>query len=299
MNSVEQKCDVYVIANPVAGSCHLESLKECLHESAKAYDKSYELYETKGHDNFQVIIEKALEKGAELFIVAGGDGTVSAVASAIVGTDKKLAIIPAGTANLLAKSLQIPQDIREACQLAFSSNKSVKIDSLGTANRSFFSHISMGAYSRIAERTPPKAKKLVGRLAYIWSGFIVFCQAHLWKFHLNIDNRRFALKASTIMIANVGELGASNLKWGTNIHPDDGVVNVCVIKAKTITDYLSIAKSFLLHQPKPTELAEYYLARKSIKITGPSHLPVRGDGEVIAKGSLEATIHHHALQVVC
>jgi diacylglycerol kinase (ATP) len=296
MNTPEKK-DVLVIANPVAGSCSMDALKAYLDQAAQKTERRYELYETNGKDNLHEVIEKALQQGIELFVAAGGDGTVSAVASELMGKDKILAIIPAGTANLLAKALQIPLDIETACLLAFEAKKTRAIDSLKTHQKNFFSHISMGAYSRIAERTPSKAKRLFGRLAYTWSGLLIFWKARTWKFDLNLDGNNFTSRASTIMIANVGELGAQGLKWGHEIFPDDGVIDICLIKARTFGDYLLLAWDFFVGNHRKSPLTTYYQATRYIKIIGPPHLPVRGDGEIITEGSIEIEICKNALKI--
>lgn len=297
-SSHEQQHMIYVIANPMAGSISMEKLKDCLNETAARCCVSYELYETKAKDNFQNIVDEAIAKGVSRFVVVGGDGTVSAVASALIDKDRALAIIPAGTANLLAKSLQIPLEMEKACHLAITSSNTIDIDALETNERNFFSHISVGAYSWIAEKTPANAKKLLGRLAYIWSGIIVFFKGRAWQFQLEIDDKHFEVKASTIMIANVGELGARQLKWGAHIYPNDGIVDICVINAKTASDYLVLLKDFLLGQPRKSSMTRYFKAQRHIKVSGPAHLPIRGDGEIITNGTVEAKIFPKALKVV-
>ena len=62
-------------------------------------------------------VEKALAEGAETIFVWGGDGMVQRCVDVMAGTDATLAILPAGTANLFASNLGIPDDIAEAVQV--------------------------------------------------------------------------------------------------------------------------------------------------------------------------------------
>ena len=72
---------------------------------------------TKPEVSAQDLAQQAVAAGADVVIAAGGDGTVSGVAKALVDTDVALGIIPAGTANAFAAALQIPESYRDACEI--------------------------------------------------------------------------------------------------------------------------------------------------------------------------------------
>jgi YegS/Rv2252/BmrU family lipid kinase len=83
-------------------------------------------------------IKKALESDADTIIAAGGDGTVTALATAIIETDKNLAILPLGTANLLARDLEVPLDLEE-CIDALAAMEPLAID-VSEVNGTIFLH---------------------------------------------------------------------------------------------------------------------------------------------------------------
>ena len=80
-------------------------------------------YEIKTSSKAPKYARRALAKGAEVIFVWGGDGTVQQCVDALAGTDAVLAILPAGTANLLAKNLDIPLDISEAVRVGLSGTR--------------------------------------------------------------------------------------------------------------------------------------------------------------------------------
>ena len=98
-------------------------------------------------------------------VVAGGDGTLNAVVQGMVGTGLPLAIIPLGTANNLARTLEIPLTTPEACEVAVRGSRR-RID-LGKVNdRYFFTTASIGLSVQITEELTSKTKQRWGPLAY-------------------------------------------------------------------------------------------------------------------------------------
>jgi len=98
-------------------------------------------------------------------IVAGGDGSLNVVVQALVGTGLPLGVLPLGTANNLARTLAIPMDLSQACQVAVSGQRR-QID-LGQVNgRYFFTTASIGLSVKITEALTTKTKQRWGPLAY-------------------------------------------------------------------------------------------------------------------------------------
>jgi diacylglycerol kinase (ATP) len=98
-------------------------------------------------------------------VVAGGDGTLNAVVQGLVGTGLPLSVIPLGTANNLARTLEIPLTVPEACEVAVRGARR-RID-LGRVNgRYFFTTASMGLSVQITEELTSKTKRRWGPLAY-------------------------------------------------------------------------------------------------------------------------------------
>lgn len=289
---------LFIILNPVAGSCKAEFIKQVLKQQCENLGKQYEIYETTGKEHLPTIVRQALAKGYKMIAAAGGDGTASIVASALMHQEVSLAIIPVGTANLLARELNIPLEVEAACQLAVSGGAIRKLDVMQMGDQVLLSHISIGAYSLIAERTSITAKRYFRQLAYIWSALAELIGTRGWRFNLNLDGQQQRIKAAFIMIANVGAMGAYSLRWGANIKPDDGEVDICIVRARTLTHYISFIWHILLRRHKQSPHTRYMRARKYIKISTRKDLPVRGDGEIVGRSSAEIQIIPRAIQMI-
>lgn len=300
MDAKKQK--LFAIINPVAGSCDAETVKYELAQACIAAGRDFDCYFTSADEDDNDIInvaQKALNNGCGRIVVAGGDGTVAAVGSALIGSDYQLAILPVGTANLLARELGIPFDLPVACQLAASGENHRQLDAMRVGERVFLSHISLGVYSKIAERTSRTAKRYFRQVAYVWNALPELLSGHTWRFSMQVDEQEINVRASFIMVANVGELGAADLRWGEDISLDDGTIDICVVHARTLKDYLTLAWCVLRRRHVSSPKLSYYRATQRVRVaTKHKQVPVRGDGEIIGYSFVEITLLPHAVKVI-
>src|SRR5258706_6703522 len=121
---------IFVVLNPMAGSGTAEDVRQALdrHFAASAWQQ--EIYETTGEEQIPDIVRGALGRGCDMVVAAGGDGTVSDVAEALVHTDVPLGILPVGTANVLARELGIPIGLDGACELMVGEHMATSIDAM-------------------------------------------------------------------------------------------------------------------------------------------------------------------------
>src|SRR5258708_5039272 len=111
---------VFVVVNPAAGAGLSAAVQRALETLFPP--GACEFHETTPDAELPPIVRGAVERGANLVVAGGGDGTVSAVANGLIGSLIPLGIIPVGTANVLARELQIPLDLDGACQLLAASH---------------------------------------------------------------------------------------------------------------------------------------------------------------------------------
>jgi diacylglycerol kinase family enzyme len=110
-------------------------------------------------------LDRVVADGHDLVVVGGGDGTMTCAAGRVAGTDVTLGVLPLGTANDLARTLEIPSDLAEACA-AVADGKVVDID-LGRANgQPFLNVASVGLSVGVTEALSPRLKRHLGPLAY-------------------------------------------------------------------------------------------------------------------------------------
>jgi diacylglycerol kinase (ATP) len=171
----------------------------------------------------------AIAHPAELVIVSGGDGTISAVAPALVKTQKILEIIPRGTANAFATALGIRSDISAACDVIINGTPRL-IDTAKCNDRAMILLVGVGFEAETVERANRTAKTQWGALAYILAGMQQLDQQELFEAEIEIADEIFHLRAGAITIANVAP-PTSVLAQGLGlVIPDDGLLEVTIGK---------------------------------------------------------------------
>jgi YegS/Rv2252/BmrU family lipid kinase len=289
---------LFIILNPVAGSCKVELVRQILKHQCETLNRDYAIYETTGTEHLPTIVSEALAEGYKTIVAAGGDGTASAVAGQLLQREIPLGIIPVGTANLLARELGIPLELEAACRLVISGGAIRKLDAMRMGEHVLISHISMGAYSFIAERTSITAKRYFRQLAYIWNGLAELVRTRTWRFDLIVDGQKQRVRAAFIMIANVGAMGAYSLRWGTDVKPDDGEIDICIVRAQTLSHYISFMWHILRQRHQQFPHISYLRAKEYIKVSTKKNVPIRGDGEIVGRSSAEIQIIPSAIQVI-
>jgi len=258
-----------------------------------------DVHETAPGEALPDLVREALSQGYDLVVAGGGDGTVSAVANGLVGSETPLGIVPLGTANVLARELGIPVDLEAACQLlGDASSAFVSIDAMRVDDRCYFTQVGVGIDAIMIRDTHREAKRRFGRIAYLWTAFTRLLGFQPRHFALVIDDRPIRQSASEVLIANSGILGQPPLRWGPGIRPDDGQLDVCLVRARTIRHYLSVAGHFLLGQHAKSPNVRYLTVRKSVSIATPRPLPVQADGEIIGETPVLVHVIPQALRVV-
>jgi diacylglycerol kinase (ATP) len=173
---------------------------------------------------------RARKSGAELIFVWGGDGMVQRCVDALAGSDAAVAILPAGTANLLAANLDIPRDLAEAVRIGFHGTR--RALDLGKINGEHFAVMAGagfdGALIREADRN---LKDRLGRLAYAWTG-LQHVKDGAVPVRIHIDGEKwFDGKASCVLLGNVGMI-TGGIHAFDDARPDDGWLEIGVATAE-------------------------------------------------------------------
>lgn len=288
----------FVILNPAAGTYTADKVREALGKHFNCADGSCAVHQTSGHENLAELARSAADRGCDVVVAAGGDGTVSAVADGLVGLEIALGIIPLGTANVLARELGIPVDLNEACTLLSGPHAVAKIDAMELAGRHYYTQVGVGIDALMIRDTRREAKKRFGRVAYLWTGFTRLVGFQPRGFRLVVDGREVVQRGSQVVLANCGTLGQHPFRWGPDIRPDDGKVAVCIVRAKTMLHYVQLAWAVLTGQHRQSRHVRYLTSERSVRIETHQPLPVQADGEIVGKTPVEVGIVPGAVRVV-
>lgn len=288
-----------LILNPKAGSIATEKLKIEFKTLCEETNTASSIVFLNNSKDLKLLRQKVIQLKIERVIICGGDGTISSVANSLLGIEVELAIVPAGTANIIAREFSVPKTFSEALQLAVTGTRCLYLDALKYEKRSFFSHVSVGAYSSIAARTNPSLKKRFGRVVYLFQIARILFHSRAWDFSLSVDGTRVTeIKASTLMVANTSYLGLGKLQWDVDARVDDGLVSVCVVSATNILEYCQVLRSFSQSTQKNCKYIKIYQARKSISFVNASAYPLRVDGETIDAKDVTLEVIPRAIKIV-
>ena len=149
-----------------------------------------QIHEPREGEDISATVRQAVANGFETVVAAGGDGTVSAVANAMVGTPSRLGIIPLGTTNVLARELGIPLDLEEACALLCGPSTTATIDAMRVNTTNYFTQIGIGIDAVMIRDTPVEQKRRLGIVAYLWTWAtrLIGFQPH--RFSISADGQR-------------------------------------------------------------------------------------------------------------
>jgi YegS/Rv2252/BmrU family lipid kinase len=296
--NTERKPKTFIVVNPVAGVTQPEAVREKIESALQAREIPFEIYETKGEDNFRQIIRDAIQRGVKLVIAAGGDGTLSGVVDGLVDTQIPLLILPTGTWNALAQALDIPLQIDAALELLFQENRIRTIDAIQVDQSYYVLSVSAGVGARTMEDVKREEKRRFGRLADLRSAIVHALEFRSYTFEVKIDGKFTKFRASELMVANSSILGLKILRLDPNIRMDDGKLNVCRIYANSIGEYLRLAASMLRGDQQHSWNLSCVEALQEVEIHSKEKLPVQGDGDLIGKLPVTVKIHPKAVQIV-
>lgn len=180
-------------------------------------------------------VEKALAQGADLLFIWGGDGMVQRCIDALGDEKPALAIIPAGTANLLAKNLGIPADIVEAVRVGLHGGRRA-LDTGRVNGERFAVMAGVGIDALMIRDADSGLKDRVGRLGYIVTG-----AKHLGDQQVRVsvtvdDAPWFKGKASCVLFANVGKV-LGGMTVFPEAQPNDARLEIGVVTAKGLVEW--------------------------------------------------------------
>src|SRR4051812_23261841 len=150
---------LFVVVNTKAGSSAPEQVRQEMTSRWSRADADLEIHETREGEDILEVVRIAVERGFDTIVAAGGDGTVSAVANGVLGSFVLLGIIPLGTANVLARELNIPLEVAEALALLAGSHEIESIDAMRVDDKHYLTQVGIGVDAMMIRDTPTEHKK--------------------------------------------------------------------------------------------------------------------------------------------
>ncbi|HJZ61374.1 MAG TPA: diacylglycerol kinase family protein [Miltoncostaeaceae bacterium] len=220
-------------------------------------------------------LRRVLKEGADLVVVWGGDGMVQRAVDTLAGTGTPLAIVPAGTANLLASTLGIPEDVEAAVEIALAGGRR-RLD-VGRVNGERFATMAGAGWdAEILEEVDGGLKDHLGRAGYVLAG-IRNLGVRPVQATIDVDGHRwFDGGTSCVLFGNVGRL-FGGVQAFERAEPDDGLLEIGVIQADGAVQLVRVMARALAGSPSRSPYARTTSARKA-RIRLAKKLPYELDG---------------------
>jgi diacylglycerol kinase (ATP) len=273
---------VYIILNPVAGLTDPSVARQTITSFCEQQEWKCEIHETKKDEDLRKLVRQELRSGYDTIIAAGGDGTVSAVVSGMANSGIPMGILPAGTGNALARELGIPLALDEALALLGSDPHVRTLDGMKLFNDYYVLNASVGVSSQTMLKTGREEKRRFGMLAYLWRAIGLIFRSAMHRFELRMGGRKYTFAASEVMITNTKFLGMQPQLKGVEIDPNDGHLDLFIVRARHFRDILNVFVRFVRPKdPNEDRNLRYLAISDTVEIRSTTVLPVQADGEVV------------------
>jgi diacylglycerol kinase family enzyme len=232
---------VTVIVNGGAGQGHDDRAADALRGKLRAAGLDAELVLAKDGEEMIATARRALEQGAELVTAGGGDGTINAVASVMVGSGVRFGVLPLGTLNHFAKDLGIPLELDEAVRnLATGLPHQVDVGEVN--GRIFLNNSSLGLYPDIVRDREEQQRRL-GRgkwPAALWATLAALRRYPFLSMRLTVKGETLARRTPFVFIGN-NRYTMQGLAIGERDCLDDGLLSLYVAQHPTRLGLLRFA----------------------------------------------------------
>lgn len=268
---------ILYILNRRSGNRNLNDLIKLIDQKSKSHPFDYTIHFL---DSFSTeLIRKEINQyKPNIVAVAGGDGTISLMASILAGSSIPLAIIPFGSANGMAKDLKIPIEIEESIEVLLTGIIK-KIDMVKINDRKCIHLADVGLNARVVNRFDKDLKRGLFTYAKHLFGEMFFLKNYV--FHIVYDGKKIRRKGVSITFANASKYGT-----GAVINPegrlDDGKFELVLVKPFPKIKLLSIAWKMFTNQLHTSDYVEIFSCKKAVVFSN-KKTTLQIDGEIIGK----------------
>ena len=290
-DSLAQSLVAHLIFNPVSGGGNSSQDLEFIQQMLDPH-LHLEVHLTSPDLDPQQLAMQAIAQGADIILASGGDGTVSAVAGALIGTKIPLGIIPRGTANAFSMALNITQQIgqmRRACEIILAGKTRV-VDTARCNKLPLILLAGIGYEAETIEKADREAKNRWGSLAYIMAGWRQLDEQKLFEAEVEIEGETKTFQAGAITVANAAPPTSVLAQGIGEVVADDGLLDITIAtvdnKLQAVTTLFSMLGAALIRTSAELDNIVHVRAHQ-VKISATPAQKVVLDGEIIGNTPLE------------
>jgi len=280
------------IVNPKSGKNNKHPIEISLKKKVTSY---YQISFTEYGGHAKILARNGIESGFTHIIAVGGDGTMNEVASELVNSSSTFGLIPTGSGNGFARSLNIPRSFDAALGVCLNTKKRL-IDVGQIHDKYFFCVAGIGLDERIGRRF--LKNKLRGPIPYFFQGFLEYLKYEYPSFLINDNDVKFLSTPLILSFANAPQFG-NNAYIAPNAKMDDGELDLCILGRSSLFKLLIAFRK--IFNKRIDESALYFTQRfTQIEVSSESEqINFHTDGEPnIGPSSIKITILQKALKIL-
>lgn len=298
---------IHVIVNPAPSRSI--PLLAILNQAFRDAGIRWEISITHGTGDGAKLARKAVEAGAEVVAVYGGDGTVMEVTAGLLGTDVPLLILAGGTGNLVASELRLPMQLEKACDLVCGETFSTRRIDVGMmGEQPFLLRIGCGIEVGVVQEATRELKDQFGKWAYVWATIKMLQDIPEANYELLLDGReKVCASGVACLVANTGTVGVGRLTLAPSVDVCDGKLDVFLLKKANIEGIVQLAGKMtgldrLIRDDDEADLDASRVVTQwkveTVEIRTDPVLDIQVDGDVIARTPQVIRVLPSALRVV-
>ena len=289
-----------LISNPKTGRYGSRRLRpiEKVASQLRSLGVDVEVKLTTGPGEATEIAARAARNGSSDVIVAGGDGTINEAIQGLAGSKARLAIIPRGTGNVLARELKLPLDDEQATIVAARGNArrihlGLAIDETTRAKRFFVLMAGIGLDASVVRRVHPRLKKRIGKAAFWISGLSHLADWTPAPFTLEIEGRSYT---GTFAAIGTAARYGGDLAITPGARLEEPEFEICIIETLHRFGYLRLLAYALRTGMPRNKHGVRFLKASSVRATGDA--PVQVDGELLGQLPMRFEIAPESLEII-
>ncbi len=290
------------ILNPVAGKNKAEKLLPLISKEMTDRRLSFDIKLTKGKGDGRALAVKAIEEGYQVIVAVGGDGTINEVISGAYSKEGVIGIIPAGTGNDFARSLNISTDFYRAIDDIIEGTVG-EVD-VGLINNKFFINVaSIGLDAHIAAEANRIKRYFNGTNAYIMALLKGIITYKSMKVRLVIEDVVVEKHIMLAAFCNGGFYGGG-MNIAPTADPADSLLDICIVEKMSKLKLLKLFPTIFKGRHIEFEEVMLYKA-KSLEIFVEGDLFINTDGEIIhystegnQRSGISTTIASKGLKII-
>jgi diacylglycerol kinase (ATP) len=263
------------------------------------------------------IAQEAAAAGMNIVVAAGGDGTVNEVMNGLVNTNVALGVLPAGTVNIWAREMGLPMDIQRAAAALLEANwyqidvgrarsisprirwllrRRIATKPTSAIDRYFLLMAGVGFDAAVTEGVDSTEKKYLGAIAYVKKALQIIYQYQGSHLTIYLDDKKIRGRVLMAVVGN-SQLYGGVIKFTLNALVDDGLLDVCIVKGRSMIKAPLRLLSILFRSHHLDDRIEYHRATQ-MRFLSRKPVPVQIDGDYLGTTPLQFEVVPKSLWVM-